>query len=194
MTMTEAPAKRAPAPGGLSVVQEFVNSVEMPDGDDQLADVEGTNAWLAGHGFTASAGEPQRRRLVETRELLRILLAVSGGQSFPDDVAARLARLLDAAAIHPVVNSEGVYLASSAVGVDGFLATILAALVQATIDGTLRRLKVCRRDECRWAFYDSSKNGCSTWCSMRVCGSRAKAKAYRARHRVDGDASAVDLA
>ncbi|HSP64834.1 MAG TPA: CGNR zinc finger domain-containing protein, partial [Candidatus Deferrimicrobium sp.] len=58
-------------------------------------------------------------------------------------------------------------------------------LVQSTIDGTFRRLKVCRSDTCQWTFYDNSKNGCGAWCSMRSCGSRAKAKAYRDRQRQD---------
>ena len=66
---------------------------------------------------------------------------------------------------------------------DGFLAQILASLVESTVDGSLRRLKVCRADDCQWAFYDNSKNGCGAWCSMRGCGSRAKAKAYRERRR-----------
>jgi predicted RNA-binding Zn ribbon-like protein len=87
--------------------------------------------------------------------------------------------------VHPVVEPDGVRLASTARGVDGFLAALLAALVQGTIDGTFRRLKVCRSDTCQWTFYDSSKNGCGTWCSMRSCGARAKAKAYRERQRQD---------
>ena len=46
-------------------------------------------------------------------------------------------------------------------------------------DGTWRRLKACREDTCQWAFYDRSKNRSGTWCSMAVCGNRAKARAYR---------------
>jgi hypothetical protein len=45
---------------------------------------------------------------------------------------------------------------------------------------------VCRSDTCQWTFYDNSKNGCGAWCSMRSCGSRAKARAYRERHRQEG--------
>ena len=68
-------------------------------------------------------------------------------------------------------------------GVQGFFGELGSAIVEATLDGTWTRLKVCHDDECRWAFYDRSKNGCSVWCSMRVCGSRAKARAYRERSR-----------
>jgi predicted RNA-binding Zn ribbon-like protein len=50
-------------------------------------------------------------------------------------------------------------------------------------DGTWDRMKACRADDCEWAFYDSSRNRSGTWCSMEVCGNRAKARAFRARHR-----------
>ncbi len=188
--MDDPPATREPAPGGLALVQDFVNTAELPGGYDELADVAATVAWLGARGFEVRPDEAPRRRIVETREHLRTLLGVNSGQPLPENTAAKLSRLLDAAGVHPAVDSDGVRLASTARGVDGFLAALLAALVQSTIDGTFRRLKVCRADTCQWTFYDNSKNGCGAWCSMRVCGSRAKAKAYRERHRQDADAAA----
>ncbi len=181
--MDDPPPTRQPAPGALALVQDFVNTAELPGGYDELADVPATVAWLAARGYAVSPDEAHLRRIVETREHLRALIAVNSGQELAPGSATRLARLLDAAAVHPVVGADGVRLASTARGVDGFLAALLAALVQATIDGSFRRLKVCRSDTCQWTFYDSSKNGCGAWCSMRSCGSRAKAKAYRERRR-----------
>jgi predicted RNA-binding Zn ribbon-like protein len=49
------------------------------------------------------------------------------------------------------------------------------------VDGSWSRLKTCENDECRWAFYDQSKNRSAKWCSMQSCGNRMKARAYRAR-------------
>ena len=43
-------------------------------------------------------------------------------------------------------------------------------------DGTFARLKACREHTCEWAFYDHSRNRSATWCSMEVCGNRAKAR------------------
>ncbi|HEY2592381.1 MAG TPA: CGNR zinc finger domain-containing protein [Chloroflexota bacterium] len=183
--MDDPPVTRQPAPGALALVQDFVNTAELPGGYDELADVPLTVGWLGARGYRVPADEAQRRRIVETREHLRTLIAVNSGHELPAPSATRLARLLDAAAVHPVVAPDGVRLASTARGVDGFLAALLAALVQSTIDGTFRRLKVCHSDTCQWTFYDSSKNGCGTWCSMRSCGARAKARAYRERQRQD---------
>jgi predicted RNA-binding Zn ribbon-like protein len=56
----------------------------------------------------------------------------------------------------------------------------------AMLDGTWSRLKACR--ECRWAFYDHSRNGAGSWCSMAVCGSRVKQRAYHARRGASGSA------
>jgi predicted RNA-binding Zn ribbon-like protein len=42
---------------------------------------------------------------------------------------------------------------------------------------------VCAAEDCRWAFYDRSRNRSRTWCSMEECGNRAKARSYRARQR-----------
>jgi predicted RNA-binding Zn ribbon-like protein len=183
--MDDPPATRQPAPDALVLVQDFVNTAELPGGYDELDDVAATVGWLGARGYDVSLDETQRRRIIETREHLRTLIGVNSGQELPPASASRLARLLDAAAVHPVVAADGVRLASTARGVDGFLAALLAALVRATIDGTFRRLKVCRSDTCQWTFYDSSKNGCGAWCSMRSCGSRAKAKAYRERQRTE---------
>jgi predicted RNA-binding Zn ribbon-like protein len=194
--MDDPPATRQPAPGALTLVQDFVNTAELPGGYDELVDVPTTVKWLSARGYLMQPDEAQHRRIVETREHLRTLIAVNSGQELPVNAAVRLGKLLDAAAVHPVVTADGVRLASTARGVDGFLAALLAALVQSSIDGSFRRLKVCRSDTCQWTFYDNSKNGCGAWCSMRSCGSRAKAKAYRDRRAAAGgdDAPPVEAA
>ncbi|HKC76276.1 MAG TPA: CGNR zinc finger domain-containing protein [Chloroflexota bacterium] len=51
------------------------------------------------------------------------------------------------------------------------------------------RLKICRNETCRWAFYDYSKNRSGAWCTMAVCGSRSKARTYRQRRRQSSGAA-----
>ncbi|HEV8222171.1 MAG TPA: CGNR zinc finger domain-containing protein [Streptosporangiaceae bacterium] len=43
-------------------------------------------------------------------------------------------------------------------------------------------LKSCPGHLCGWAFYDRSAAARSRWCSMQLCGSRAKMRTYRARY------------
>jgi predicted RNA-binding Zn ribbon-like protein len=66
---------------------------------------------------------------------------------------------------------------------DGVVASLLAIIARAQADGTWERMKACRAEDCRWAFYDRSRNRSRAWCSMRECGNRAKARSYRARQR-----------
>lgn len=65
----------------------------------------------------------------------------------------------------------------------GYKATgsLMAIIYQAMENGTWKRLKTCPYHTCFWVFYDHSKNMSGTWCSMAICGSRAKSQAYRKR-------------
>jgi len=58
---------------------------------------------------------------------------------------------------------------------------VLGAVATLAARDALARLRLCRADDCRWAFYDLSKNHSRTWCSMDVCGNRAKTRAHRSR-------------
>jgi predicted RNA-binding Zn ribbon-like protein len=60
---------------------------------------------------------------------------------------------------------------------------IVAIVGRAMIEGTWSRLKVCPGHDCGWAFYDNSRNLSGRWCSMAVCGGRAKARAHYQRLR-----------
>jgi predicted RNA-binding Zn ribbon-like protein len=61
------------------------------------------------------------------------------------------------------------------------MARLLAEVVRAEAEGRWGRLKACRNEGCRWAFYDASKNRSGSWCNMDVCGARHKMRAYRKR-------------
>ncbi|MHB8538094.1 MAG: CGNR zinc finger domain-containing protein [Candidatus Dormibacteria bacterium] len=181
--MSEA-ATRTPAPGSLRLIQKFINSTEMPDGVDELRTAPLAARWLHdAMGVELAVSDGDRERLVATREALRDLLEAHTGENVDPEVAVRLEKLFGRASLRPVVTAEGANLAVNARGVDGFLGMISTAIIEATLMGTWGRLKVCRREACRWAYYDHSKNGRSCWCSMRGCGSREKARAYRARQR-----------
>lgn len=181
--MTE-PETRTPAPGSLHLVQRFLNSTELPDGVDELRTPELAESWLrevTGVGLEVS--EKARVRLVDTREALRDLLEAHTDNNVDPSVPVRLEKLLSHSPLRPVLTPQGATLTVDCKGVDSFLGMISTAIIEATLMGTWERMKVCNSHTCRSAFYDSSKNGCSCWCSMRSCGSREKARSYRARHR-----------
>src|ERR1039457_5608862 len=188
--MTE-PGSRDPAPGLLALVQRFINSSEMPDGVDELRTPPLAAVWLRDvTGTDLAVSERDRERLIATREALRDLLEARAGDNVDRAVGVRLQKLVGHAPLRPIVSAQGATLAVDCRGIDSFLGMISTAIVEATLMGMRERFKVCRCDTCRWAFYDHSKNGRSCWCSMRVCGSREKARRYRARQRLGSTGSA----
>lgn len=72
-------------------------------------------------------------------------------------------------------------------GPSGPVDTVLRHAVHLVLAGRWQRLKAC--PDCRWVFYDQSRNNTRTWCSMyanetgRACGSIAKVRRMRQAQR-----------
>jgi predicted RNA-binding Zn ribbon-like protein len=176
--------KRQEAPGRLELVRQFVNTVDIEDGEETLTDPAALAAWLRESGLaerSAKVGEEELRRAIAVREALRAQLATNNGQERDPAAVATLHEAAGRAGIALRFEPEGSKLEPSATGVDGALGQLLTIVHAAESDGTWARLKACPWHTCRWAFYDNTKNHSGVWCTMEVCGNRAKAKAYRER-------------
>lgn len=183
--MAEAHDHAKAAPGELDYIRQFVNTLDLETGNDELADPRSAASWFAQRGLldaTDLLGAADVRQAQEMREALRkLLLAHNGGAM---DVSAADAVNNAAKSAELVVRFEpdgGAVLAPVRPGIDGALGRLIAIVYQAVSAGTWDRLKACGDETCEWAFYDSSKNRSATWCDMAVCGNRAKARAYRER-------------
>jgi predicted RNA-binding Zn ribbon-like protein len=193
------PGGRDPAPGSLALVQDFVNTVDREHGPDLLDEPGGLLEWLRlrGLGGDPHVSTTDLGRARELREALRALLLANHGTAAPAGAAQILERAAERAGLSVRLPPQGAALVPVSRGVDGALGTVVAAAVVAMWDGTWRRLKACPGPNCQWAFYDRSTNVSATWCSMSICGGRAKASAYyrrtrtlnRARNGSPGEAS-----
>jgi predicted RNA-binding Zn ribbon-like protein len=76
-----------------------------------------------------------------------------------------------------------VLLSAAGDSVPARLIELLLIVRDAQRDGTWARLKACGNDECKWAFYDRSRNHGGTWCEMSTCGNKLKNREFRARKR-----------
>ncbi len=45
----------------------------------------------------------------------------------------------------------------------------------------IHRIRRCKNPECVLYFYDTSKSGTRSWCSLEICGNRLRVAAYRQR-------------
>jgi predicted RNA-binding Zn ribbon-like protein len=125
------------------------------------------------------------RRAVATREALRGVLRSHAAAGAPASGPGPAAALRSVASTLPArldVNAAGrVTVVPADESVTGSLARILLICAEAAATGSWSRLKACSADDCQWAFYDRSPARSGCWCSMAVCGSRAKSRAYRRR-------------
>lgn len=176
-----------PAPFPLRLVQEFVNSLDKETGMDDLATSATAARWFGAAGMlTRSArvtsSEVQQMRAL--REDIRQLLGINGNGSGFEDMPALDKQLRDtpvklALSQHDrLVVSLGPFSSGTQA-----MSQLVGVVFSAQESGTWRRLKVCRNDACRWAFYDSSRNRSGTWCSMQECGNRLNNREFRNRQR-----------
>jgi predicted RNA-binding Zn ribbon-like protein len=171
------PGGRPPAPGDLALVQAFINSnydLEYDHGVELLESPEALTAWLRRRRLVsreARATAADLERALTQRESLReLLIAKHEGREaeFDAEIATRVRLTTYGATFAPAGNQ-----------VPQALDLILARAAAAQLEGTWNRLKACK--ECSWAFYDHSRNGAGTWCSMKICGGRIKQRNYYTR-------------
>ena len=177
-----------PPPHGLELVIDFVNTLEPDEDREDLATPAQLRDWLTERqlldAHAPPLGDAQRTQAVQLREALRaLMLEHNGGE--PDEEAAReLERVARRGELAVRFGAGGsARLAPGARGFAGALAALLVPVADAARDGTWQRVKACRADDCLWAFYDRSRNRSGVWCSMAVCGNRAKVRSYRSRGR-----------
>ena len=173
------------APGQLALVRQFVNTWDGDGPVEKLPDPDGLRDWLVEHELmdasdAVAADELDRARTL--RDALRDQLrAHHGGEGDPAaaaivDAAAHRARLQARFGVDDTMRLE-----PEAGGVDGILGRLLTIVADAMRDGTWSRLKVCPAEDCQYAFYDTSRNRSGVWCTMGVCGNRAKVRSFRER-------------
>jgi predicted RNA-binding Zn ribbon-like protein len=178
-------APRDPAPHDLDLVIDFVNTLDVESGVDQLATPDVLAAWLAGRGLLARSRPVKRDELalaVGLREALRAAMLANNGGPADDAAWRRLETAAREGQLEVQFDAPGsMRLSPRAPGLTGALAGLLVPVANAIDDGSWQRVKACRAPTCQWAFYDRSRNRSGTWCEMAVCGNRTKVRAYRER-------------
>jgi predicted RNA-binding Zn ribbon-like protein len=192
MTVVEprfASDEKKPAPMPLLVVQGFVNTLDLEEGTDVMADADAAREWLIDAGLldqAASASPSELSRAREVRESLRWLLAHDNGAGeVPEERLAPLRGLTETHRARLTLEDGGAIGLENArrQDLDDGLFELLLIVRRAQEDGTWERLKVCTNPDCQWAFFDRSRNQQGSWCDMALCGNRLKNRELRARRR-----------
>ncbi|WP_181795959.1 CGNR zinc finger domain-containing protein [Streptomyces sp. WELS2] len=165
-------SERSAAPGGLALVESLVNTLDLGAASDALDTPEGRDRLGIPDDGVAEARE--------LRESLRAALLAHAGHP-PHRAVTPLGTLLARAPLYVAVDDHDGSARLTPAAAGPLLSRVAAAVAEALVAGTWSRLKACESETCHWAYYDRSPAGCGRWCSMRVCGARAKMRRYRAK-------------
>jgi predicted RNA-binding Zn ribbon-like protein len=185
------PGGRKPAPGPLALVQGFINShydLVFEHGAEVLHSPSALARWLADRGLLAAGAEltvADLERTLEFREELRRLARETGDDGPSGPTLEQCNRAAAGAPAEVRLTPSGPqFVPPDGAGVSGAIGVLLAIVATSMREGTWARLKICPGDHCGWAFYDNSRNQAGRWCSMSVCGGRAKARSHYRRRRL----------
>ena len=170
-----------PAPRELVLIEDFVNSFDLETGEEELTSPEALSAWLREHRLADEAfGHDDLASAIAVREHLRALLLANNGGELDPAAPGALSAAADRARLTVALDEHGrASVVPRAAGIDRVVGRLLGIVARAQADGSWDRLKACPWHTCHVAFYDHSRNHSRTWCSMDVCGNRAKAQTYR---------------
>lgn len=165
-----------------NLVLDFANTVDIEDKTDVFATVEGMATWLSDKGLAGD--ETPYDDLLALRTGLRArLLLDNGGEADPGEIVAAEEVLKRA----PLTVRLGAGEApDEPLAAEDPVARIAAAWALTVASGDWPRLKQCPDHECGWVFWDATRSRTRRWCTMRVCGNRAKVRAYSARRATAG--------
>ncbi|WP_204073977.1 CGNR zinc finger domain-containing protein [Planotetraspora phitsanulokensis] len=169
-----------------ALIRDFANTVDVEAETDTITSPEGLSAWLREQGLPSDGvDEVTHRQAIVLRTGLRArLLAANGGAADPRAIEAAQA-VLDGVPLR-VHLGAGHEPGEPLLGA-GPLAVIAAAWARVVAGGEWSRLKQCPGHLCEWVFWDATRSRTRRWCTMRVCGNRAKSRAYADRQKTARD-------
>jgi len=171
------------------VALDFCNSLSLMHRiglQDRIVTPEDFRAWAGRLGFAldqspSPAGLERLHRL--RAALFGIFDAVLDEQQPKGaDIDILNAELTEARAAERLVpGREGYVIEDSAPAILDRFRHAVARDAAGLLIGDRRRIKRCPAHDCRWLFYDTSKNLSRRWCAMDDCGTLAKVRRYRGK-------------
>jgi predicted RNA-binding Zn ribbon-like protein len=194
-------AERPPLLMGDHPAMHLLNSRATPGGQpmEWIGDGDAFGRWLHDVGVPADDAraaaseaelEDAARRARALREWFRGFVAAHAGRPLTPAALDALEPLND------VLHEDDVYrsvaasdgglawrLVSRKSGVQALVQPLAVAIGNLVCDEDFARVRQCDGPGCSIWFLDRTKSGQRRWCSMALCGNRAKASLHRARAR-----------
>jgi hypothetical protein len=176
----------ATAPGGLGLVQDFLNTVGIHDEvADLLSDAELAHQWATGavrawselRGLPAEAPTLTDTDLAKLRALRDTITRLVHGEAVDGS------RIGAVPASFTISDTGELRLEPAGSGWRWLASALWGEILLGQQHGTWRRIKQCQKHGCDSAFYDRSKNNSGVWHNVKTCGNAENLWASRARKR-----------
>jgi predicted RNA-binding Zn ribbon-like protein len=150
----------------------------------QTGAIDNLTKWLDAHPAHATTF---LNEAIEIREsIYRLLHSVASSSVLARDDLHRLNNSLSEASprVH-LERTDGVFgwRIEAKPAAPGILAPVLWSAADVLVGPDSARVRECANHRCLWLFLDDSKNGSRRWCSMQMCGNRAKAQRHYLRQK-----------
>ena len=190
-------SRKFKVPDELANLYDFANTLDLrrfihrgvqQQQSDELTSPQDLTAWMTERGLSrrGSRMTPEMfATALELRGSLRAFLQADATARRKDQAMLRaLARATSHFPLRSTVGANGTLtLAPARDDALGGLAAVIAEMHNASLNGTLDRLKTCASEECQRVFFDRSKPASRRWCVSTLCGNRIKTRTYRERHQ-----------
>ncbi|WP_235618439.1 CGNR zinc finger domain-containing protein [Embleya scabrispora] len=172
---------------GGDVALDLIGTVQArrTEARDLLDTPASLASWTVAAGLVDTLPAVDEQGLADTIELretmYRLALARETPPGYADPDREALNRLAAGEPVRVALTSDGL------VERTGDLAAVLAEIARSAVTlfggPDADRIRECEAPLCTRLYVDTSRRGSRRWCDMRRCGNRAKAAAFRARHR-----------
>lgn len=181
---------------GNSLAIDFINTEIVAAGRlvDLLPNPAALLDWVQEAGYPSvkqqSASVPNLDSALQDAKAYRALLRTSltvrvSGQSMPFDLlSCTNAYLAQPENIEQIVQDESGYHLTTIIqftSPEALMIPVAHAMAKLLAEGDLSRVRKCKNPECVLYFYDISKSGTRSWCSLDQCGNKLRMAASRRR-------------
>ena len=190
--MTESVHVFAFRSGAGRLCLDFIRTLRHRDSAtevEELADMTALNAWVDRFGpcppasHTADRGQDAQARLL--REAIYELVTVARGPAGAGSIPAATRETVNGMAALPVpaprLEDSGLLHWQADDPVLATLALIAQDALDLVASPAIGRVRDCADPDCKAMFLDGSRPGSRRWCSMNVCGNKAKKAAAHGR-------------
>lgn len=168
---------------GEPLCLDLINTRWIDNGarHDLLDTTDGLALWLRSAGLDdrATADRATLDAVLETRDVLVQLVE----QPSSPEATQALNRILERGALHHRLGPDGPETHPRTDDPAWLPSWLAAADYLRLLNEGPGRTKPCAHPECVLYFHDTTKNGTRRWCSMAVCGNRAKAARHYERSK-----------